>query len=130
MSPEKKAEKTESVATVVKEGDHDRIVMASRKPDGSPDQTENFEYIGDKDVAIEAAETQLAEQAVSAVDAARRGVSTDEPGIDGKPGGNEGSSAPDPVVQDLKDDHEKAAAAAKKTAKAEVEAHHKGLGDD
>lgn len=110
-------------------GDHDRVVMASRKADGSPDQTENFEYIGDKDIAIEAATTQLAEQAVSAVDQERRGVSTEEPGLQGEDRGNEGSSEPDPVVGELKAEHEKVAKAAGKRAEAEVKARHEGLGD-
>lgn len=101
--------------------DHDRVVMASRRADGTPAQTAGFEYIGDKETAVEAAKVQLAEQAVSAVDVAKRGV-TDTDGADQ---GNE----PDPDVKALKKAHDAAAAAAEKRAESEVNAAHKGLGD-
>lgn len=102
-------------------GDHDRIVMASRRADGSMDQV-NPEFIGDKDVAIAAAKQQLAQQAASAVDTAARGVTsqTDE---------GTGSSEPDPDVKALKDAQDEAVKAAESKAAAEVEARHQGLGD-
>ncbi|MBC3989337.1 hypothetical protein H8N00_10680 [Streptomyces sp. AC563] len=103
-------------------GDHDRIVMASRRADGSMDQV-NPEFIGDKDTAIAAAKEQLAVQAVSAVDVAARGVSAGE-GEDGA-----GSSAPDAEIKALKEAHEKAKDAAEAQAEREVERLHQGLGE-
>jgi len=58
-------------------GAHDRVQMLSLKADGSPDQL-NPEIIGDKEVAIEAAKVQFAQQAVSAVDQKLRGVTVDD----------------------------------------------------
>ncbi len=98
----------------LKTTDHDRVVMASRKADGTPDQTADFTYIGDKETSIEATKTQLAQQASSAVDVAKRGVSTVEE--DGT-----GSSKPDPAAQELIKAHQSAAKAAETKAKAEVE---------
>lgn len=100
------------------EGDHDRVVMLSRRPDGSPDQI-NPEVIGDKDFAIAAAKEQLAQQAVSAVDVAIRGASD---------AGTDLGSEPDPEVQAIKDAHDAAAASAEKKAEAEINALHQGLG--
>jgi len=106
------------------QGDHDRVVMASRRPDGTPAQTEDFEFIGPRDFAIKAAQEQRAQQAVSAVDVAIRGVTTSAQGE-----GNEGSSEPDPAVSEIKAAHDKAADAARKEAEKEVESRHAGLGD-
>lgn len=103
-------------------GDHDRIVMASRRPDGSMDQI-NPEFIGDKDVAIAAAKQQLAEQAVSAVDVAARGVTSGQ-GEDGT-----GRDGPDHEIKALKDAQDKAAEAAEARAEREVNQLHEGLGD-
>ncbi|MFF4746795.1 hypothetical protein [Streptomyces sp. NPDC001268] len=104
------------------QGDHDRIVMASRKADGSMDQTDP-EFIGDKDVALAAAKEQLAVQAASAVDVAARGVSS-KTGDDGA-----GSSEPDADVQALKDAQDEAVKAAESQAEREIGERHKGLGD-
>jgi hypothetical protein len=101
-------------------GDHDRIVMASRKPDGSMDQIAP-EFIGDKDVAEAAAKEQLAQQAASAVDVAARGVTANPEGV--------GSSEPDTDVKALKDAQDTAVKTAEAKATAEVERLHKGLGD-
>ncbi|MFF6925842.1 hypothetical protein [Streptomyces californicus] len=101
-------------------GDHDRIVMASRRADGSMDQTRP-EFIGDKDVAIAAAKEQLAQQAASAVDVAARGVSSTPEG--------EGSSEPDPDVAALKAAQDQAIETAEAQAEREVRDLHKGLGD-
>src|SRR6478735_9497224 len=90
-------------ASAAKAGDHDRIVMASRRADGSMDQTAP-EFIGDKDVAIAAAKEQLGQQAASAVDVAARGVSSTPEGA--------APSDPDPDVQALKDEQDKAIASA------------------
>lgn len=101
-------------------GDHDRIVMASRKADGSMDQV-NPEFIGDKDIAVAAAKEQLAQQAASAVDVAARGAIVTPEGT--------GSSEPDAEVQALKDAQEEAVKAAEAQAEREVNSLHKGLGD-
>jgi hypothetical protein len=53
------------------DGAHDRVAMLSLRADGTPDQT-NPEIIGDKDAAVAAAKVQFAQQAVSAVDEAKR----------------------------------------------------------
>jgi hypothetical protein len=103
-------------------GDHDRIVMPSRRADGSMDQI-NPEFIGDKETAIAAAKEQLGVQAVSAVDVAARGVSAG-PTEDGT-----GGSEPDAEVQALKDAQEKAKREAEEQAAREVEQLHQGLGD-
>lgn len=92
-------------------GDHDRVVMASRKPDGSPDQTPDFEYIGDKAVSIAATEKQLTEQRISAADVEARGVTS---------GGTE-ETKQDPSVAKVAKAHEAAAKGAAKDAKSEVE---------
>lgn len=107
-------------ASAAEHGDHDRIVMASRKADGSMDQIAP-EFIGDKDIAIAAAKQQLAEQAVSAVDVAARGAIVTPEGT--------GSSEPDAEVQALKDAQDEAVKAAESQAEREVNSMHKGLGD-
>ncbi|MFJ1964895.1 hypothetical protein [Streptomyces massasporeus] len=109
-------------AAAARHGDHDRIVMASRRADGSMDQI-NPEFIGDKETAIAAAKEQLAVQAVSAVDVAARGVSAG-PADDGT-----GSSEPDAEVKALKEEHDKAKETAEAQAEREVEQLHQGLGD-
>lgn len=96
-------------------GDHDRVAMASRLPDGTPHQTPDFEFIGDKDFAIEATKQQLREQAVSAKDVELRGAGSGNASTDG-------DSAPDPEVQKLIDAHEKAAKSAEGKAESEVNA--------
>lgn len=101
-------------------GDHDRIVMASRRADGSMDQIDP-EFIGDKDVAIAAAKEQLATQAASAVDVAARGVSDRQD--------EEGAAEPDPDIKALKNAQEAAAKTAEAQAEREVNARHQGLGD-
>ncbi len=95
-------------------GDHDRVAMASRLPDGTPHQTPDFEFIGDKDFAIEASKQQLREQAVSAKDVELRGT--------GSRASEDGDSAPDPEVQKLIDAHESAAKSAEGKAESEVNA--------
>ncbi|MET7914458.1 hypothetical protein ABZU45_00705 [Streptomyces avermitilis] len=108
-------------ASAAEHGDHDRIVMASRRADGSMDQV-NPEFIGDKETAIAAAKEQLAVQAASAVDTAARGVtSTPEDGT--------GSSEPDAEVQALKDAQDEAVKAAEARAEREVNDLHQGLGE-
>ena len=107
-------------ASAAKAGDHDRIVMASRRADGSMDQTAP-EFIGDKAIAIAAAKEQLGQQAASAVDVAARGVSSTPEGA--------APSEPDPDVRALKDEQDKAIASAEAQAEREVNDLHQGLGD-
>ena len=94
-------------------GDHDRVVMASLHPDGTPNQTDDFTYIGNKDFAKAAAVEQRKQQAVSATDVELRGVSN--------AGSTDGDSKPDAAVQKLVDAHESAAKAAESEAKADVD---------
>lgn len=101
-------------------GDHDRIVMASRRADGSMDQV-NPEFIGDRETTLAANKEQLAVQAASAVDTAARGVSSAPEGA--------GSSEPDAEVQALKDAQDEAVKAAEAKAEREVNELHQGLGD-
>lgn len=49
----------------------DRVVMASRTADGTPVQSEGFEFIGDKEFVQAAATEQLSQINVSAEDNAR-----------------------------------------------------------
>ena len=103
------------------EHDHDRIVMPSRRADGTMDQFDP-EFIGDKDTAKRAARRQAEEQAASAVDVAERGVSTDDADT---------SDAPqDPTIERIAKAQTAAADKAGKAAEAEVDKLHKGLGDD
>lgn len=102
------------------QGDHDRIVMASRRADGSMDQFRP-EFIGDKDVAIAAAKEQLGQQAASAVDVAARGVSS-------APAAAE-QAEPDPDLKALKDAQDQAIETAEAKAEREVRDLHQGLGD-
>jgi hypothetical protein len=95
-------------------GDHDRVVMLTLNPDGTPRQ-HNPEIIGDKDFAVAAARRQFSEQAVSAVDTQLRGVTS----------GDVGERDPDK----LRPAHEDAQAAAHDRAEATVDALHQGLGD-
>ena len=119
-TPDSGVTQNKPTADAAQHGDHDRIVMASRRADGSMDQVDP-EFIGDKDTAIAAAEEQLAVQAASAVDVAARGVTSTPEGT--------GSSEPDAAVKALKEAQDKAVEDAKAKAKAEVEQRHQGLGD-
>ena len=109
----------ESKGRVTPEADHDRVVMASRLPDGTPAQSESFEYIGDRSAVTEAAKTQLADQAVSAADIAVRGVTGAGPA---------GPGEPDAAVSEIVAVHKEAAKAAEQRAEVEVDEHHAGLG--
>lgn len=114
------AGKTETKAAntaVPNHGDHDRVVMLSLKADGTPDQL-NPEIIGDKDFALAAAQEQFAQQAVSAVDQAKR----EELGL----AGSEEGDTSDAKIDALKAEHDKVADAAKKAATKVVDALHKG----
>jgi hypothetical protein len=113
-------------STPIPQPDHDRVVMASRLPDGKPAQTPDFEFIGPKDAAVDAAKRQLSEQAVSAADVAIRGVTSEpEEGQEGV-----GTTGNDPTTAELRKVHDSAAKAAEAKAESEVNANHKGLGDN
>jgi hypothetical protein len=88
---------------------HDRVVMLSLHPDGTPAQL-NPEIIGDEDATLHAAKVQFREQAVSAVDEAERTVTS----------GAVEDAPQDPFIADLKAKHDKAADAAEKAAEKAV----------
>lgn len=100
------------------QADHDRVVMASRKPDGTPNQTPDFEFIGDPELVLEANTEQLKVQAVSAADANARGQNV---------AASEDAGPEDPTIAKLQDVHAEAEKAAESQAKSEVKAKH---GDD
>lgn len=77
MADETKPSETKPSKTKLS-GDHDRVTMASRKPDGTPDQTPDFEYIGDREVTLAQTKRQLGEQAVSAIDVEQRAAAAAE----------------------------------------------------
>lgn len=89
--------------------DVDRVAMASRTADGTPDQTPGFEYV-DPEVAVEATAAQLTEQRASALDEQHRAPAGEDP-LDNK------------QVEQLADAQDKAAESARKDAEAEVNAH-------
>lgn len=120
MTEETTAKAPASPATKAVGGDHDRVVMASRKPDGTPDQTPDFTYIGDKETTLAATKEQLKQQAVSAVDVAERGVTSSE--ADDKSGLPATGPQSDPSIGAMADKHDKAAKAAEKAAETEVDA--------
>lgn len=97
------------------QADHDRVVMASRKPDGTPDQTPDFEFIGDPETVLEANTEQLKVQAVSAADATARGQNA---------GSTEDEGPEDPTIAELQSVHSEAEKAAESQAKSEVKAKH------
>ena len=113
--PADAAAATEANAPAVQGGgDHDRVVMLTLHPDGTPRQ-HNPEIIGDKQFATDAAKRQFAEQAVSAVDVEMRGATADS------------DSERDPDT--LRAAHETARDAAHERAEATVEQLHRGVGD-
>ena len=109
-------EKVNTATEVGAHGDHDRVAMLSLRADGTPDQVAP-EIIGDKGWAIAAAKEQFAQQAVSAADQAKRAEVLS--------GGAE-KLEQDPSIAELKGEHDKAAEAAEKAAKAIVNELHKG----
>lgn len=110
------SEKPVQANKVPTHGDHDRVQMLSLKADGTADQ-HNPEIIGDKEFAVAAAKRQFAEQAVSAVDVAERGVSSTSGGDD---------LEQDPSVKALKEKHDAAAKASESAAEKVIGSLHKG----
>ena len=108
MAESKAAAKAEPSDADQSTGVHDRVVMASRLADGvTPAQQGDWEFIGDKD----AAKAGARHQHVSAALAELEPVTSDGP-------------------VPSKDEREKVIGPAEKRADAEVEAKHRGLGDD
>jgi len=97
-------------------GTRDRVAMLSLRADGTPDQT-NPEIIGDKGAALEAAKVQFAQQAVSAVDEAKR----PELGLGSTVTGED---AEDPAIAELKKAHDSAAKSAESKAESVVNSLH------
>lgn len=89
--------------------DVDRVAMASRAADGTPDQTPGFAYV-DPETAVEATAAQLAEQRASALDEQHRAPLGEDP-LDNA------------QVEKLAAAQDKAADAARKDAETEVDAH-------
>ena len=109
---------TNAEKAVVDTGDHDRVVSLSIDKNGKPDQSANYEFIGDKEAATAATKEQFAQIAVAAVDAEKRAEL-------GLAGAEEGNTA-DAKIDALRAEHEKAAKAAESKAEAVVNAAHKG----
>lgn len=103
------------ITKAVEQGDQDRVAMASRKPDGTPDQTPGFTY-QDPEAAREATERQLTEQAVSNADQVVRAPAEAGPA-------GAGGSEPDPAVQRIVEAHEQAAEAGRKKVDGEIDEH-------
>lgn len=88
----------------------DTVHCASRRPDGTPDQTPGFKF-HDTDMALEVTKQQLATMAVNAVDAAEQADRIAE---------EAGSSEPDPPGKKRLAAHEAAVKSAHARAEAEV----------
>lgn len=89
----------------------DRVQVPSLRKDGTPDQTDNFEIIGDKDAAVAAIAEQLAQQKISEVDQQR---AAEQAAVEGP--------TLSPEEQARKDQHDALADEAQSEAEALVEA--------
>lgn len=98
----------------------DRVVMASRKADGEPVQSEGFEFIGDKEFVEAATAEQLTQIAVSAEDNARAREQVAETT------GGEGPQL-SPEEEERIGRHKELQKAAAEQAAAEVEQRHSGI---
>lgn len=93
--------------------DHDRIQVPSRRKDGTLDQTDPVEFIGDEKATKAYARHQAGTQAASAVDTEiRRARATEAAGDTDAP--------QDPFIADLTEQQKTAYDAAGKAAEAEV----------
>lgn len=97
---------------VPQHGDRDRVAMLSLRADGTPDQHDP-EIVGEKEFAREAAREQFRQQAVSAVDQAKRAE------LFGTGNGAE-ELTQDPKIAELQQAHEDAAKSAESAADATV----------
>lgn len=97
---------------VPQHGDRDRVAMLSLNADGTPNQ-HNPEIVGDKEFARDAAREQFRQQAVSAVDQAKRaelfGTGSDAETL-----------SQDPKIEELQTAHQAAEKAADKAAESTV----------
>lgn len=84
-------------------GLQDRVVMASRHADGTPAQSSDFEFIGDKDAVLHAAKHQHVSVALAAL-----------------------QTSTDPDVNPTVEEQEAVIPGAEARAEAEVNARHKG----
>ena len=89
----------------------DRVQMASRRKDGTPDQTEGYEIIGDKATAAAATAEQLAQMAAAAQAPATVEDTDEIPG-------------PSPADQKRVDANKALLESAKSEAEKEVSARH------
>lgn len=121
MPDETNAKVPASPATQAVGGDHDRVVMASRTAAGTPHQTPDFEYIGDKETTLKATKEQLTQQAVSAADVAERGVTSAAEAADTSKLPSTGPQS-DPSIAAIDDKHQAAKDAAESAAESEVDA--------
>jgi len=124
------ASQVEKANKVPYQGDHDRVAMLSLNADGTADQ-HNPEVIIDQDAAVEAAQVQFAQQAVSAVDVEKRGVSSADSVLVGQEDGSTkeigvGDVPQDPSIEELKKAHDQAAKSAESAAKSAVSSFVKG----
>jgi hypothetical protein len=116
----------QAAAPLPHKGDHDRVAMLSLKADGTPDQ-HNPEFITDAETALAVTKRQFAEQAISAVDVAERGVTAGAGSVtlvgqdDGSVKEQELSTGVNPVA-DLQRKHEDAAKSAESAAESAVKA--------
>ena len=118
------ASKVEKANTVPYQGDHDRVAMLSLNADGTADQ-HNPEVIISEAAATEASTTQFSQQAISAVDVEKRGVSTADTALVGLEDGSTkevpvGDVPQDPSIEELKKAHDSAAKSAESSAKSAV----------
>lgn len=114
MADNRTAEGVNTAVPAPEHGDHDRVVMLSLNPDGTPRQLKP-ELIGDPEVALAATKRQFVEQAVSAADSElRRKLTATDEGV-----------GDDPTVRKLREAHEAAADAAEKAAERVVKSLHR-----
>jgi hypothetical protein len=92
----------------------DRVQTVSRRKDGTPDQTDGFEIIGDRDTAVEANARQLGEMLVSAADEKRAAEAAATAAA---------AAGPSPEDQARIDEHEALLEQGRTMAEAEVDAH-------
>ena len=115
-APKEAPKETAGNTAVVGEGDHDRVAMLSLNADGTPDQTERVEMIGDPEASKEATREQFRQQAVASVDVVER----PRLGLAGSDALTEGDTS-DKAIDALRDKQQAAEKAAEKRADAVVD---------
>lgn len=103
----------------------DRVAMPSLRKDGTPDQTEDFEIVGDKDAVRTALVEREKQRLVSIADQELRGIEAASGVLasDAEPGEGPGGTKQDPSIVKLEKAHEKAEKEAEASAEAEIKAH-------